>query len=164
MNPFIDTALNQEILAEEAGEIIECLGGLIRMKSKITRFGLKDEHPKNHKQNVHALEEEIGHFQAMLSILKEQGIISQERIDEHAAHKLETLEDYYVPLGGLKIETLTCCLCGKETKGRQWKKMARKQGICPVCYKWLGQNKADKQHLDDCYGTYRYHHNIKEKA
>ena len=164
MNPFTDTALNQEILAEEAGEIIECLGRLIRMKSKITRFGINDEHPKNNKQNIHALEEELGHFQAMLSILKEQGIISQERIDEHAIHKLETLKDYYVPLGGLKIEILTCCLCGKETKGRQWGKMPNKQGICSTCYTWLECNKTNKQYLDDCYGTFGYHHNIKEKV
>ena len=162
MNRYTDNPLNQEILAEEAGEIIECLGRLIRMKSKISRFGLNDIHPKNRKENVHALEEEIGHFEAMVGILIKQNVLSQERIDVHKQKKLETLEDYYVPLGGLKIETLTCCLCGRDTIGRQWKEVTRGQSICPTCYSWLVRNKTDKQHLDSCYGTYGYHHNISE--
>lgn len=162
MTKFTDTKLNLEILGEEAGEIMEILARIVRMKSKIARFGLKDYHPKNFKTNVAALEEEIGHFQAMVGILITQKVISQENLEKHIRNKVETLGDYYTPMGNVKIETLTCGLCGKPTQGRQWHKSQEGCSICPSCYSWLTKTCTNWEHLRECYGAYGYHHNIKE--
>lgn len=162
MNKFTDTKLNLEILGEEAGEIIEILARIVRMKSKIVRFGLKDYHPKNFRTNVAALEKEIGHFQTMTNILITQETLSKDNIEYHSAKKHKSLGDYYTPMGNVKIETLTCGLCGKSTQGRQWHKSQEGYGICPSCYSWLAKTCTDWEHLRECYGAYGYHHNIKE--
>ena len=159
---FSDTELNLEILGEEASEIIEVLSRIIRIKSKIARFGLKDFHPKNHKQNDYALEEEIGHFEAMLHILVSQGVLSHKRIREYAAKKLETLGNYYFPMRQNNIEPLSCGLCGKQVMGRQWPKAQKGYGDCPSCFSWLKKTCKDENHLRECYGDEGYHFNIKE--
>ncbi len=161
---FNDTELNLEILAEEAGEIMEVLARIVRMKSKITRFGLTDHHPKNKVQNDHALEEEIGHFMAMLGILTTQGVLSQEAIEKHMERKIATLGHYYYPMRQANIEHLTCGLCGYITKGRQWAKAQPGCGVCPSCYSWLKSNCKDEDHLRECYGDEGYHFNIPEEV
>lgn len=159
---YEDTELNLEILSEEANEIIEVLSRINRLKSKITRFGLKDHHPKNHKQNNHALEEEIGHFEAMLSILTSQGVLSMKRIESHAAKKFATLGNYYFPMRQANIEPLSCGLCGKEVMGRQWPNTMKGQSICPDCYDFIESTCTDPEHLREVYGDEGYHFNIPE--
>ena len=161
---FTDTELNLEILGEEAGEIMEVLARIVRLKSKIARFGLTDYHPKNKLRNDHALEEEIGHFMAMLGILTVQKILSQEAIEKHMEKKIETLGRYYFPMRQANIETLVCSLCGKSTEGRQWIQSDKGNGICPACYSWLKNTCDNKEHLQECYGDEGYHFNIKEIA
>jgi NTP pyrophosphatase (non-canonical NTP hydrolase) len=95
---FNNTATNLEILAEEAGEIIEVLSRVIRMKSKIFRFGLSDFHPKNQMPNDLKLEEEIGHFIALKNLLVAQGVLSEDRIQQHALNKLDSMAPYYQSL------------------------------------------------------------------
>ncbi|MCP4368294.1 MAG: SDR family oxidoreductase [Deltaproteobacteria bacterium] len=76
---FPDNKLNLEKLAEEAAEVIQA-------KSKIIFFGLKDvyNNTKDHpdQSNVEKLEEEIGHFQAVVDVLIANGIVRPEKIEE----------------------------------------------------------------------------------
>lgn len=87
MNRFQDVNKNLEILAEECAEVIQ-------IKSKIVRFGLDDQHP-TYAPNRARLEQELGHLIAMKDILVNQGIISNEAIEEGRLHKLEKLERWY---------------------------------------------------------------------
>jgi len=160
---YDDTELNLEILGEEAGEVIEVLAKIIRIKSKIARFGLTDYHPKNKLRNDHALEEEIGHFLAMVGILTDTGVLSAEIIEEHIDEKLATLGNYYYPMRQSNIVTLVCGLCGNETKGRQWGNSTEGCGVCSKCYAWVKASCNDKHLLRKSYGDEGYHFNIKEK-
>lgn len=159
---FNNPSLNLEILAEEAGEIIEILGRIIRIKSKIMRFGSKDHHPKNQTPNDQALEEEIGHFQAMTAILAEQGIISLHRINAHAKNKRNRLPEYYRPMGPAPVQPLKCSFCGKDTRGRQWWNREPGSGICPACVTWFKSTCKDAAQLRNCCGDNGYHYNVKE--
>jgi hypothetical protein len=85
---FKSIPLNLEILAEEAAEVG-------RIKSKIMRFGLDDYHSKNEFPNREALEQEIGHFIAMVEILIRQGVINEIKIEHHANLKIKNLEEWY---------------------------------------------------------------------
>jgi len=176
--PFTDVDLNLEILGEEAAEIIEALAKdeaekhlsrLIRIKSKIARFGLDDHHPKNKVKNRHALEEEIGHFMAIVDILADCKVISRDNIVKHLEKKRNTLGDYYFPMRRSNIEPLSCGLCGKVTRGRQWPRAEKGYGICPDCHSWLKKTCNDKKYLRDCYGmkvttsTFRRHHDSDEQ-
>jgi len=75
---FPDNKLTLEILAEEASEIIQA-------KSKIIRFGLQDTYndtSKPDQTNREKLEEEIGHFLAVVDVLTAKGIVRPEKIKE----------------------------------------------------------------------------------
>lgn len=160
MNKYTDEKLNLEILAEEAGEITEVLGRIIRMKSKIRRFGLYDRHPKNHHENIHALEEEIGHFGALIDILTDQGTLSNKAIVKANLSKRKTLVEYYTPMDQEPIKDLNCGICGKKIRGRQWHKRQEGFGICPDCFEFLRLS-SDEETVCATYGTRGYHHNIK---
>ncbi len=160
---YNDTELNLEILGEEAGEIMEVLARIVRIKSKIARFGLTDMHPKNRVRNDHRLEEEIGHFLAMVGILTVQEVLSTDAIEKHVQAKTKTLGNYYFPMRQTNIETLTCSLCGNNTEGRQWPKSKEGCSICPSCYSWLKSTCKSEEHLHECYGDSGYHFNIKEE-
>jgi len=160
---FDNTELNLEILGEEAGEIMEVLARIVRMKSKIARFGLTDFHPKNQVRNDHALEEEIGHFWAMVNILTDQKVLSTELIEEHMQKKMGTLSEYYFPMRESNIEYLFCAKCHKQIKGRQWVNASHKSSsICPDCFTDLSSY-YDKSVLRFWFGTEGYHFNIKEE-
>lgn len=78
---FPDDALTMEHLAEEAAEVIQ-------MKSKVIRFGLEDEWPKESGQtNRKKLVEELGHLLAVIDVLKARGIVTQEEMDVHKWQK-----------------------------------------------------------------------------
>lgn len=161
-NEYLDTKLNLEILAEEASEVIEVLSRIIRMKSKIARFGLTDHHPKNRIPNNEALEEEIGHFLAMVEILTNQGVLSESRITAEAKKKKETLGLYYQPMGSASICFLMCLYCKKETLGRQWKNRGVGFGICPDCAASLIEQGVSPDERRNCFGYEGYHYNIQE--
>ena len=162
VDKYMDTQLNLEILAEEASEVIEALSRVIRMKSKIARFGLTDHHPKNMTPNNEALEEEIGHFLAMVEILTNQGVLSESRITAGAKKKKETLDLYYQPMGSTPVRFLMCLYCKKETLGRQWKERGIGFGICPDCADRLVEQGVSPEERRNCFGDEGYHYNIKE--
>lgn len=88
LSRFDNQELNLEILAEEAAEVSQ-------IKSKIIRFGLDDYHPKNGMGNRQKLEEEIGHFQAMVDILQHHGVITAAGIAAGKAAKIASLPEWY---------------------------------------------------------------------
>ena len=161
-NEYTDTNLNLEILAEEASEVIEALSRVIRMKSKIVRFGLTDHHPKNMIPNNEALEEEIGHFLAMVEILVNQGVLSESRISAATKKKKETLSLYYQPMGSVPVHSMMCLYCKKDTVGRQWKGRGRGFGICPDCAARLIEQGVSPEERRNCFGDEGYHYNIQE--
>lgn len=85
---FDDVDKNLEILAEECAEVI-------RIKSKIVRFGLCDHHPKNGAPNREALEQEVGDVLAMVEILISNGVLTEEGLQAAIVGKLERLKDWY---------------------------------------------------------------------
>ena len=100
MNKFNNLKLNLEVLAEEAAEVIEVLmarslARIIRIKSKVMRFGIDDYHPKNGSVNKASLEEEIGHFYAMVDILVANGTIDAKAVERGRLDKIEKLPKWY---------------------------------------------------------------------
>jgi hypothetical protein len=91
---YNNDALNFEIMAEEAAEVIKELSQLIQIKSKIVRFGIDDKHPI-HAPNRNRLEEEIGHVKAMFEILEKRGVVNVENIEDARRAKLENMEKWY---------------------------------------------------------------------
>lgn len=100
---FNNESENLEILAEEAAEVIEQLmikhlTRVLRLKSKINRFGIDDYHPKNKKPNRGALTEELGHVLAMIDILVENGTIDRDGLEKYKRAKIEKLPVWYTLL------------------------------------------------------------------
>lgn len=91
MKKFNNTALNLEILAEEAAEVIQ-------IKSKIIRFGIDDFHQKNRIPNREKLEEEIGHLLKMVDILIFNGTISKDGVEKGRSDKVIRLNKWYRPI------------------------------------------------------------------
>ena len=85
---FDDIPQNLEILAEECAEVIQ-------MKSKITRFGIDDYHPKNKMPNREAFEQEIGDVLAMIEILIGNGILTKKGLADAKQRKLDKLGKWY---------------------------------------------------------------------
>lgn len=85
---FDNIILNLEIMSEECAEIQQ-------IKSKIIRFGIDDYHPKNEIPNREKLEQEIGHFLAMIDILIDNGLITTEGIENGKIHKFDKLPKWY---------------------------------------------------------------------
>ena len=88
MNSFNDVRLNLELLSEECAEVIQ-------IKSKIIRFGIDDFHPGNKKTNRDSLVQELGDVLAIIDILKNNGIFTEEQLIEAKHRKLKRLEDWY---------------------------------------------------------------------
>lgn len=103
LKQFNNVKLNLEILGEEAGEVIELimvelgrnLSRVIRIKSKVVRFGLDDYHPKNGAVNRASLAEEIGHFKALVEILEANETIDAAAVEQGRRDKLDKLPDWY---------------------------------------------------------------------
>lgn len=85
---YTDMRQNLEIFAEECAEVIQ-------IKSKIIRFGIDDFHPKNELPNRQALEREIGHLQFMISVLVDNGTISEAGLVEGRDHKAAKMPKWY---------------------------------------------------------------------
>jgi NTP pyrophosphatase (non-canonical NTP hydrolase) len=77
------------ILAEEAGEIVQCIG-------KIIRHGYESYHPSRPEQgsNRQHLEEEIGNLTHMVSRMCDNGDISMPAIIAHSREKALTIGKY----------------------------------------------------------------------
>lgn len=86
---YPDVKQNLEILAEECAEVIQ-------IKSKITRFGIDDCHPKRSNiPNRHLLEEELGHILGMVEILISNGIVSRDNINAAIEAKILKIDKWY---------------------------------------------------------------------
>ena len=83
MNSKIEEALG--ILQEECAEVIVEV-------SKIRRFGLDNTHHKSGKNHRAMLEAEIGDVLAMVDILLEQGILTQDNLDTAKQNKKDKLK------------------------------------------------------------------------
>jgi NTP pyrophosphatase (non-canonical NTP hydrolase) len=80
MSKFTNVELNLEILVEECAEGIQ-------MKSKIIRFGLWENKDK--------FTQEIGDVLAMVDILKDNGIFTDEELEDAKARKIDKLGNFY---------------------------------------------------------------------
>lgn len=79
---------NLEQLAEEAGEIV-------RIKSKVFRFGIDDFHPVNLVDNRTALAREIGNLLMIADLLVQRGVIRHSEIVAGYHEKAKKLNKYY---------------------------------------------------------------------
>lgn len=102
---FPDVAQNLEILAEECAEVIQ-------IKSKISRFGIDDYHPKNEMPNRQALVRELGDVLAMIDVLKANGLFSSEQLEEARILKINKLGKWYKQPG---IDAAEACKCSLQT-------------------------------------------------
>jgi len=73
------------ILAEECAEVIQAV-------SKCTRFGLHGVKPGKPKTNKEHLEEELGDLLAMVEILVDQGLVTNETLQHAKSAKREKLK------------------------------------------------------------------------
>ena len=88
MKKFSNEAMNLQILAEEAAEVIQA-------HSKIVRFGMEDHFKKDDISNREKLEEEVGHIMAMVDVLVENSTLRIEHITKARIKKLEKMETWY---------------------------------------------------------------------
>ena len=85
---FNNIPLNLEILAEECSEVIH-------IKSKIMRFGLNYCHPEKFISNRECLTQEIGDVLALVDILIDNGLFTEEQLIEAKYRKREKLKYWY---------------------------------------------------------------------
>jgi len=76
-----------DILQEECAEVIQAV-------SKISRFGIDNQKPGNPKTNREHLEEELGDMLAMIDLLKEMGVVSENNLDAAKHAKIEKLKQW----------------------------------------------------------------------
>lgn len=75
------------IAQEECAEVTQSI-------SKIFRFGFDSSHPSTKKTNKQSLEEETGDLLAMIDIMIEKCIISDEKVNEARKAKREKLKQW----------------------------------------------------------------------
>jgi NTP pyrophosphatase (non-canonical NTP hydrolase) len=73
------------ITQEECAEVTQAI-------SKIFRFGFDSVHPVTNKSNMQSLEEEVGDLLAMIDIMVERCIVSDDKINEARKAKKEKLK------------------------------------------------------------------------
>lgn len=76
-----------DILQEECAEVIQAV-------SKINRFGLDNFKPGKPKTNREHLEEELGDMLAMIDIMLEKSVISQDKLELAKQAKIEKLKKW----------------------------------------------------------------------
>lgn len=76
-----------DILQEECAEVIQAV-------SKISRFGIDNMKPGKPKTNREHLEEELGDMLAMIDILKEMGVVSEDCLQTAKHAKIEKLKKW----------------------------------------------------------------------
>lgn len=75
------------ILQEECAEVVQAV-------SKVFRFGFDAKHPNEIRNNRQRLEEELGDVQAMISLLVEKNIVSEQNIKAAEQQKFAKLEQW----------------------------------------------------------------------
>lgn len=75
------------IAQEECAEVTQAI-------SKIFRFGFESQHPVSLKTNKESLEEEVGDLLAMVDIMIEKCIISDEQVNLARQKKREKLKTW----------------------------------------------------------------------
>ncbi|AXQ68234.1 hypothetical protein HOT99_gp030 [Caulobacter phage CcrBL10] len=88
-----------DLLQEEGGEVliemIASIGRLIKVASKVKRFGDgKNPFEKDPKSNFELLQDEVGDFEALVDILIERGVLTREGIDARKAWKRGMLREH----------------------------------------------------------------------
>jgi len=73
------------ITQEECAEVTQAI-------SKIFRFGFDSVHPVTNKSNMQSLEEEVGDLLAMIDIMVERCIVSDDKINAARLAKKEKLK------------------------------------------------------------------------
>jgi len=92
---FDNPGLNLEILSEELSEAISYMAEVIKIKSKVIRFGLANTNPDTGELNKELLEKEVGHVLAMIDILVANGILDKSELKKHKLNKFAKLQKYY---------------------------------------------------------------------
>lgn len=87
MNLDQETKEVLDILQEECAEVIQAV-------SKISRFGLDNYKPGKPKTNREHLEQELGDMIALVHILQNMHIVSQENIAASQSAKIEKLKKW----------------------------------------------------------------------
>lgn len=85
MNEKVEEVM--DILQEECAEVIQAV-------SKISRFGIDNLKPGKPKTNREHLEEELGDLLAMIDILKEMGVVSDDCLETAKHAKIEKLKQW----------------------------------------------------------------------
>lgn len=85
LDPNLDEILN--ILQEECVEVVQAV-------CKVRRFGFDGHHPDSVQTNREHLAEELGDLQCMIDLLKADGIVTQDEIDEAKKMKIEKLKKW----------------------------------------------------------------------
>jgi NTP pyrophosphatase (non-canonical NTP hydrolase) len=75
------------ILQEECAEVIQAV-------SKILRFGMESRHPTTNINNKDHLTEEIGDLMAMLKLVVDSHMVSEDECLDAANNKLEKLKKW----------------------------------------------------------------------
>ena len=75
------------ILSEECAEVIQAI-------SKCHRFGLDNLKPGKPKTNCEHLEEELGDLLAMVDILLNMGVVSEQTLESAKLAKIEKLKKW----------------------------------------------------------------------
>ena len=139
MERYNNEAENLEVLSEECGEIIEIMLTLLKIqqvKTKIIRFGLEDCHPDMPGvTNRQRLEQEIGHFNAMVQVLVANGTISESGIEAGEVHKLGKLPNWYGKIprfmgGSLSMANLQTVILRNAPHGRDCRPEEGKPCTC----------------------------------
>jgi NTP pyrophosphatase (non-canonical NTP hydrolase) len=67
---------------------------LIQMISKVRRFGIDEYHIKDQKPNRQRLAEEAGDVLCMIMLMIEEGIITQQEVEDARHNKVEKLKQW----------------------------------------------------------------------
>jgi hypothetical protein len=62
------------------------------------------------------------------------------------------------------IRTLTCCVCGESTKGRQWYNRDHGHGLCPTCGDFLIQRNRADESAEDMAGVRGIHWDVEVQS
>ena len=76
-----------DILQEECAEVIQII-------SKCRRFGIDETHIKSGKSNRANLEEELGDMLALVQILVELGVVTEQNLEQAKQEKFEKLKKW----------------------------------------------------------------------
>lgn len=62
------------------------------------------------------------------------------------------------------VRSLECCVCGAETRGRQWFNRDIGYGICPSCVAFVKSRGETDEEIRSNYGVAGIHYSVDEQA